>query len=38
MSGTSTPCSRTTRLFPHMTVAENVGYGPMVRKAGDEER
>ena len=25
-------------LFPHMTVAENVGYGPMVRKVGDEER
>ncbi len=25
-------------LFPHMTVAENVGYGPMVRKAGDAER
>jgi putative spermidine/putrescine transport system ATP-binding protein len=22
-------------LFPHMTVAENVGYGPMVRKLGD---
>ncbi|MEX1125141.1 MAG: ABC transporter ATP-binding protein, partial [Acidimicrobiia bacterium] len=25
-------------LFPHMTVAENVGYGPMVRKVDDEER
>ena len=25
-------------LFPHMTVAENVGYGPMVRKVGDAER
>jgi putative spermidine/putrescine transport system ATP-binding protein len=25
-------------LFPHMTVAENVGYGPMVRKVGESER
>jgi putative spermidine/putrescine transport system ATP-binding protein len=25
-------------LFPHMTVAENVGYGPMVRKMNDAER
>jgi putative spermidine/putrescine transport system ATP-binding protein len=25
-------------LFPHMTVAENVGYGPMVRKVPDSER
>ncbi len=23
-------------LFPHMTVAENVGYGPMVRKEADQ--
>jgi len=25
-------------LFPHMTVAENVGYGPMVRGAAKDER
>ena len=25
-------------LFPHMTVAENVGYGPMVRKVEAKER
>jgi putative spermidine/putrescine transport system ATP-binding protein len=25
-------------LFPHMTVSENVGYGPMVRKTSDSER
>ncbi len=25
-------------LFPHMTVAENVGYGPMVRKVDESER
>jgi putative spermidine/putrescine transport system ATP-binding protein len=25
-------------LFPHMTVAENVGYGPMVQKLADAER
>ena len=25
-------------LFPHMTVAENVGYGPMVRKEPDQGR
>jgi len=25
-------------LFPHMTVAENVGYGLMVKKVGKEER
>ena len=24
-------------LFPHMTVAENVGYGPMVRKAAETD-
>jgi ABC-type Fe3+/spermidine/putrescine transport system ATPase subunit len=25
-------------LFPHMTVAQNVGYGPMVRKQAEAER